>query len=479
MSDDKSHGNDEKVLLEPSGDAPRVLIVEDDEVLIGIVEHHLRQHGCRVFAAMNAERALEILSNTPIDVTVSDVCMPGMSGIELLDEVRKRDPDADLILVTAHSSVKDAVGAIQAGAADYLEKPVDCRRLYHSIQMMVERRRLRQRVRILELGGRDSTFFDGMAARSRRMLEVFSFIERLAAYPTTVLVTGESGTGKELAARAVHNRSPLADRPFVVCNCSVLAPTLIESELFGHVKGAFTGADRDHKGLFEAANGGTIFLDEIGELPLDAQVKLLRVLENREIRRVGSPASVPVDIRGVAATNRNLGEMSRCGGFREDLYYRLNVGVIELPPLRERSEDIELLAEHFLRGFARKFAIERPTLSPDVLELFRGYRWPGNVRELSNVLERASIMSHGGAIRLEHLPAELRSGAPAEKPPQASPPTEETEDEAKVDLSLRSAEREQIRRALDSAGGKRVAAARLLGLSRRTLYRKLDKYGIR
>lgn len=469
-------GPDEAPLPELRGDAPRVLIVEDDEVLIGLVEHHLRQHGCRVFTATNADRALQILSNTPIDVTVSDVCMPGMSGIELLEEVRKRDPDADLILVTAHSSVKDAVTAIQAGAADYLEKPVDCRRLYHSIQMMVERRRLRQRVRILELGGRDSTFFEGMAARSRRMLEVFSFIERLAAYPTTVLVTGESGTGKELAARAVHRRSPLADRPFVVCNCSVLAPSLIESELFGHVKGAFTGADRDHKGLFEAANGGTIFLDEIGELPLDAQVKLLRVLENREIRRVGSPTSTPVEIRVVAATNRNLAEMSRAGEFRGDLYYRLNVGVIELPPLRERLDDVELLSEHFLQGFARKFAIERPAISPEVLELFRTYPWPGNVRELSNVLERASIMAHGGDIKLDHLPGELRK-EPAREPVRAN--EEETPKNAGMDLSLRAAEREQIRRALDSAGGKRVAAARLLGLSRRTLYRKLEKYGIR
>lgn len=480
MSEEESN-IDETIPPQPSGDAPRVLIVEDDEVLIGIVEHHLRGHGCRVFTATNADRALEILSSTPIDVTVSDVCMPGMNGIDLLEEVRKRDPDADLILVTAHSSVKDAVRAIHAGAADYLEKPVDCRRLYHSIQMMVERRRLRQRVRILELGGRDSTFFEGMAARSRRMLEVFSFIERLAAYPTTVLITGESGTGKELAARAVHRRSPLADRPFVVCNCSVLAPSLIESELFGHVKGAFTGADRDHKGLFETANGGTIFLDEIGELPLDAQVKLLRVLENREIRRVGSPASTPVDIRVVAATNRNLATMARNGEFREDLYYRLNVGVIELPPLRERLDDIELLAEHFLQAFARKFAIDRPALTEDVMELFRTYDWPGNVRELSNVLERASIMSHGGEIKVDHLPAELRNGRPTDSTPsrhETREPEEEDEDVA-MDLSLRAAEREQIRRALDSAGGKRVAAARLLGLSRRTLYRKLDKYGIR
>jgi transcriptional regulator with PAS, ATPase and Fis domain len=282
---------------------------------------------------------------------------------------------------------------------------------------------------------------------------------------------GESGTGKELVARAVHQRSPLRDRPFVVCNCSVLAPGLIESELFGHVRGAFTGADRDHKGLFETANGGTIFLDELGELPLGAQVKLLRVLENREIRRVGSPASVPVEIRVVAATNRDLGKMVREGEFREDLFYRLNVGVIDLPPLRERLEDLELLCEHFLTRFARRFALDKPSISVGAMHAMRAYHWPGNVRELCNVLERASIMANGGEIQFEHLPADLRR--------QADIIDDEDDDVSPLDLSLEAAERDQIRRALDSAGGRRVAAARLLGLSRRTLYRKLDKYGIR
>jgi DNA-binding NtrC family response regulator len=454
-----------------AGDAPRVLVVEDDPVLLTILSRYLGQRGCCVIHASSAAEALELFAHTPIDVTVSDVRMPGMRGHELLQEVRRRDPEADIILITAHSSVKEAVAAIQAGAADYLEKPVDCRRLHHTIQMIVERRRLRQRVRILELGGRDSTVFEGMVARSRRVLEVFSFIERIAEFPTTTLIMGESGTGKELVARAVHQRSPLRDRPFVVCNCTVLSPGLIESELFGHVRGAFTGADRDHKGLFETANGGTIFLDELGELPLGAQVKLLRVLENREIRRVGSPASVPVEIRVVAATNRDLARMVREGAFREDLFYRLNVGVIDLPPLRERLEDLELLCEHFLSQFARRFALDKPSISVGAMQAMRGYHWPGNVRELCNVLERASIIANGGEIQLEHLPADLR---------RASDAGDDKEDEVSpLDLSLEAAERDQIRRALDSAGGRRVTAARLLGLSRRTLYRKLDKYGIR
>ena len=467
MGDGEGHEGEAPIVA--AGDAPCVLVVEDDPVLLTILARYLGQRGCRVMRASSAAEALEIFAHTPIDVTVSDVRMPGMSGHELLQEVRRRDAEADLILITAHSSVKDAVAAIQAGAADYLEKPVDCRRLHHTIQMIAERRRLRQRVRILELGGRDSTVFEGMVARSRRMLEVFSFIERIAEYPTTTLIMGESGTGKELVARAVHHRSPLRDRPFVVCNCSVLAPGLIESELFGHVRGAFTGADRDHKGLFETANSGTIFLDEIGELPLGAQVKLLRVLENREIRRVGSPASMPVEIRVVAATNRDLGNMVRNGEFREDLFYRLNVGVIDLPPLRERIEDLELLSEHFLCQFARRFALDKASISLGAMHAMRGYSWPGNVRELCNVLERASIMANGGEIQPEHLPADLRRQADSNDDDEISP----------LDLSLEAAERDQIRRALDSAGGRRVAAARLLGLSRRTLYRKLDKYGIR
>jgi DNA-binding NtrC family response regulator len=454
-------------------DAPRVLVVGNDAPRLAILARYLHEHGHLVAIAESALAALQVFVRRPIDVIVSDVQLPDMSGLDLLREIRRRDAESDLVLLTAHSSVEDALEAVRAGAADYLESPVDCRRLEHVIRMAIERRRLRQRVRILELGGRDSTLFEGMVARSRRMLETFGFIERIAAYPTTALVTGESGTGKELAARAIHRRSPLRERPFVVCNCSVLAPGLIESELFGHVRGAFTGADRDQKGLFETANGGTIFLDEIGELPLGAQVKLLRVLENREIRRVGSPTSIPVDIRVVAATNRNLAKMVRAGEFREDLFYRLNVGVVELPPLRERLEDLELLCEHFLRQFARKFALDKASLTPAAFDVLRGYRWPGNVRELANVLERASIMAHGGDIHVEHLPADL-----ARQPTQELAAADSGVD-VDVDLTLEAAEKEQIRRALDSAGGKRVAAARLLGLSRRSLYRKLEKHGLR
>ena len=451
-------------------DAPRVLVVEDDPVLRTILSRYLSQRGCCVLSASSAAEALEIFAHTPIDVTVSDVRMPGMSGHELLQEVRRRDSEADLILITAHSSVKDAVAAIQAGAADYLEKPVDCRRLHHTIQMIAERRRLRQRVRILELGGRDSTVFEGMVARSRRMLEVFSFIERIAEYPTTTLIMGESGTGKELVARAVHQRSPLRDRPFVICNCSVLAPGLIESELFGHVRGAFTGADRDRKGLFETASGGTIFLDEIGELPLGAQVKLLRVLENREIRRVGSPAS----IGGRDPRRRRDQPRPRTHGPPG----RVPRGPV-LPP--ERRRDRPAAAARAARGpRAAERALHDAVRAP--LRARQGrHRAARDARDALATSGRATCASCAtcSSARRSWRTA-ARSSRTTCRPTFAARPTSEPDDEiSPLDLSLEAAERDQIRRALDSAGGRRVAAARLLGLSRRTLYRKLDKYGIR
>ena len=449
----------------PGNEPGRVLVVDDGASERTALTRLLAARGYRVHAAASAAEALEIFALHPIDVTIGNAALPGMDGKGLLVELRRREADADLILVTGRSSVQEAVAAIQAGAADVLEKPVDPERLVQLVRVLVERRRLRERVRILELGGRDSAVFEGMVARSRVMREVFAFIERIAAYPTTVLVTGESGTGKELAARAIHARSPLRDRPLVVCNCSVLSPGLIEAELFGHVRGAFTGADRDRRGLFETADGGTIFLDEIGEMPLDAQVKLLRVLENREIRRVGSPLSTRVEIRVIAATNGDLQRMVRAGRFREDLFYRLNVGAIELPALRDRIEDVELLAERFLVDLARRFGLPRSTLSPAALGALHAYGWPGNVRELGNVLERAAILARSGTIGVEHLPPDVLRACGE---PDAGGP----------DLSLDAAERSQIRRALDSVAGKRTEAARLLGLSRRTLYRKLDKHGL-
>src|SRR3989441_11948832 len=310
----------------------KILVVEDDPDIRKILELYLGEKGFRVKIADGAPRALELLGEEPIDLILSDVRMPGMSGLDLLRHVKEQDPDTQLVLMSAYSSVKDAVEAIQLGAADYVEKPIDFRRLERVLQTVLEKRQLEHRTRILEQRLQGCVTFEGIVARSQRMLEVFAFVERLARYPTTALVTGESGTGKELVARALHRLSPLRDRPFVVCNCTTLAPTLLESELFGHLRGSFTGADRDRKGLFEAAHGSTIFLDEIGELPLGVQVKLLRVLENREIKRIGSPDPIRIDIRVIAATNRDLADMVRQGAVRDRPDYRPNAGALPPPP---------------------------------------------------------------------------------------------------------------------------------------------------
>ena len=307
--------------------------------------------------------------------------------------------------------------------------------------------------------------FEGMVGETPVMLDLFGFIRRLAPYPTTALITGESGTGKELVARAIHRLSPRSGRPLVVCNCTTLTSTLVETELFGHVRGAFTGADRDHRGLFEVADGSTIFLDEVGDLPLAAQVKLLRVLEEYEIRRVGASEPTRVDVRVVAATNRDLTEMVAAGAFREDLYFRLNVGSIHLAPLRERLDDLEALVRHFLVRWNQRLGRRVTAISAEAFAMLCRHNWPGNVRELGNAIERAMVASDGNVILPEHLPPLL--GARTSCPP-ARPPA----------LTLEAAEREQILRALEAAGGRRTAAARLLGLSRRTLYRKLDRHGI-
>ena len=453
----------------------RVLVVEDDPDIRRILQLFLTERDFSVVTADRAAVALDLLAEAPVDLILSDVRMPGMSGIELLQHIKEHDPDVQLVLMTAYSSVKDAVEAIQAGATDYIEKPIDFRRLERILEVVFERNRLARENKILQQQLQGNVEFHGMVARSQEMLEIFSFIERLARYPTTALVTGESGTGKELVARALHDLSPLKDRPFVICNCTTLSPTLLESELFGHVRGAFTGADRDRKGLFEAAHGGSIFLDEISELPLPVQAKLLRVIENHEIKRVGSPEPIRIDIRVIAATNRDLASMVEKGEFREDLYYRLNVGCITLPPLRRRVQDIEPLCEHFLVRLSRRLQKEVTCVSEPALQIFRSHPWPGNVRELLNVMERALILAQGETILAEHLPIQL-FGNGADTTAFTSPAGLHLS--RAFDLTIQAAERDQIRKALEAAGGKRMEAARLLGLSRRTLYRKLDKYGI-
>src|SRR5213594_4431038 len=345
----------------------KILVVEDDPDIRKILELFLGEKGFRVKMADGAPRALELLGEEPIDLILSDVRMPGMSGLDLLRHVKEQDPEIQLVLMSAYSSVKDAVEAIQLGAADYVEKPIDFRRLERVLHAVLEKCQLQHRTRILEQRLQGCVTFEGMVARSQQMLSVFAFIERLARYPTTALVLGESGTGTELVARALHNLSPLRERPFVVCNCTTLAPTLLESELFGHMRGSFTGADRDRKGLFEAAHGGTIFLDEIGELPVAVQAKLLRVLQHEEVKAVGADRVRHVRARIVAATNRPLEAEARAGRFRLDLYYRLAVLPLRIPPLRHRSAEIPGLIGHFLGRFEAREGRETGGFDGDAL----------------------------------------------------------------------------------------------------------------
>ena len=446
-------------------DRPKILVVEDDPDIRKILEIFLTEKRFQVKVTDGADTALTTLDQEPVDVILSDVRMPGMSGLELLRHLKDRDPDIQLVLMSAYSSVKDAVEAIQLGAADYVEKPIDFRRLERVLQTVLEKRHLEHRTRILEQRLQGCVTFEGIVARSQRMLEVFAFVERLARYPTTALVTGESGTGKELVARALHRLSPLRDRPFVVCNCTTLAPTLLESELFGHVRGAFTGADRDRRGLFEEAGDGTVFLDEVGEAPPSVQAKLLRVLQHEEVKAVGADRVRHVRARIVAATNRPLEAEARAGRFRLDLYYRLAVLPLRVPPLRHRSAEIPGLIGHFLGRFEAREGRETGGFDGDALRVLQAYPWPGNVRELENEIHRLVLcLAQGQRIRRQHLARRIREADPAAHDEPLSRLLE------RVEIAL-------IRQRLQEKPTK-TAAARSLGITREALYAKMRRLGM-
>src|SRR6516165_1406081 len=362
----------------------RVLVVDDEPSLLRALESPIA--------------ATQQLAQEDFDVALLDIKMPDLSGLELLAAVKHRRPEVEVIMMTGHATVETALAAVKAGAYDYLTKPFeDVELVARAVGKAAERKMLFDRNRELErkLSEREPGPGEGLVGSSPGIREVTRMIEAVAYSAATVLVTGESGTGKELVARALHARSPRRAQPFVALNCGALTETLLESELFGHVKGAFTGAQRDQRGLFDAADGGTIFLDEIGDIPLATQVRLLRVLQEGEIKRVGSADAVKVDVRVIAATHRDLPKLVKAGKFREDLFYRLNVINIPLPPLRERVEDVPLLAHHFLRRYAERLSKRVRSVSPEAIELLSGYRWPGNVRELENAIERAVVLCRG------------------------------------------------------------------------------------
>ncbi len=447
---------------------PVVLIVDDEPSVRASVKVILERE-CEVLEAEDGPAAIETVKSRDVDVCLLDVRLPGMEGIEVLERVKRLDGGLEVVLVTAVRTVRTAVEAMKLGAYDYLTKPFAVEDLRGVVGRALERRALQREVRYLrdELARHEG--FDQLVGRSAAMRRVYELIRQVAATSATVLITGESGTGKELIARAIHRQGPRRDRPFVAVNCGALPPELMESELFGHERGAFTGAHARKLGKFEVAHSGSLFLDEIGALRLDLQPKLLRALQEREIERVGGGRGIQVDVRFIAATNRDLRRAIAAGEFREDLFYRLNVVPIAVPPLRERREDIPLLVEHFLAKYAKRFAKPVSGLSAGALGLLEEYPWPGNVRELENIIERSVALATAEEIQLADLPLDL-----------ALAPTRSVWDDG---LSLREArqelERQLILRALDRADGNQTVAARFLGLHRNTLLAKMAQLGLR
>jgi len=461
----------------------RVLVVDDEPTLLRALESLLRKKGYEVTGLDSPIVATQKLAQEDYDVALLDIKMPQLSGLELLSAVKHRRPEVEVIMMTGHATVETALSAVRAGAYDYLTKPFDDVELVaRAVAKAAERKMLFDRNRQLEsaLREREGTQGEGLVGTSAPMREVTRMIEAVAYSAATVLVTGESGTGKELVARALHARSPRKGQPFVALNCGALTETLLESELFGHVKGAFTGAQRDQKGLFDAADGGTIFLDEIGDIPLATQVRLLRVLQEGEIKRVGSADSVKVDVRIIAATHRDLPKLVKAGKFREDLFYRLNVINIPLPSLRERVEDIPLLAHHFVRRYAERLGKKVRALSPEAIELLCGYRWPGNVRELENAVERAVVLCRGDII----TPADLPPAVTGRTAPLVREAPVNGDETAWLTLSYAAAKEQALRRfeksyveALMRACDNNIsAAARKAGMDRSNFKRVLRKY---
>jgi two-component system response regulator AtoC len=449
----------------------RILVVDDEESIRVALEALLSRHGYRVETAADGARALELLGPGEIDVAFVDVRMPGMDGIDLAREIREREIPTTVIVMSAYGSVDDAIQAMNAGAYDYITKPFKTDEVILTLAKVEEREALRRENARLKAEMVERHEFRGIVARSKAMDAVFRLIAKVAEVRSTVLITGESGTGKELVARAIHRSSPRTKAPFVAINCGAIPENLLESELFGHKRGAYTDAHADKRGLFEEAESGTLLLDEIGELPFQLQVKLLRALQEGVVRRLGDTKDTPVDVRLIAATNRDLAEAVRDGSFREDLFYRLNVLPIHVPPLRERPEDIPLLVEHFIAHVNRRLSTGVSGVTREASKLLLAYPWPGNVRELENVVERAMVLTDGGAITPEDLPDKLRE--PSDPVRQAL-----GSGELSIKKTVHAIEQELIRRALARTGGNRTAAAKLLEISHRALLYKIKDYGI-
>lgn len=449
---------------------PQILVVDDDRGMCELLELGLARRGFQVRWTTEPRKVLELLQQDFYEAVVTDLNMPGQDGIELTRQLVGNRSDLPVIVITAFGSMESAVEAMRAGAYDFVTKPLEVDSLALVLQRAVQHRALREEVKLLRRAVAASHGVDNMIGESSEMRRVFNLLSRVAEADVSVLVLGESGTGKELVARAVHTRSQRKDGPFIAVNCSALPEALLESELFGHTRGAFTDARSPRRGLFQQAHGGTVFLDEIGDLPLALQPRLLRALQERKVRPVGSDTEIDIDVRVLAATNQDLESAVTEKLFRGDLYYRLNVVQVRLPPLRARGNDVLLLAQHFLRQTAARLDKHVERMSPSVAERLLAYSWPGNVRELQNCIERAVALTAYDQLGVDDLPEKIRDYRPSQVLLASDHPSEL--------VTMDEIERRYILRVLDVVSGNKSLAAQILGFDRRTLYRKLERYGI-
>lgn len=456
-----------------------LLIVDDDDALVKVFERVARDEGMSVGVSRSGTEAIEYLNQNVVEVAVIDINLPGYSGLQLLEYIKKNQYPTEVIIITGVGSVETAVRALKMGAYDYLTKPFeDVTKVVVLINKALEKFRLMRKIRRLERQGEDTYQYEDLVAKSKKMQEIFTMIDNIASTTSTVLLLGESGTGKELAARAIHARSKRADKPFVVINCAALAENLLESELFGHKRGSFTGAVADKRGLFEDADGGTLFLDEIGEISQALQVKLLRTIQEGEVRPVGSNQNKHVDVRLIAATNRDLAQEVKDGKFREDLYYRLNVISLPLPSLRERPEDIPLLTYHFLNKYSAKLEKDVKKVAIDALQVLQNYQWVGNVRELENVIERAVVLTQGDTISIRDLPPRvLGESFYLSEEPASSDLSQFCYQEAK-ERALWAFNRAYLTNILRQTSGNLSYAAQKAGMDRSNFKKIIKKYNI-
>jgi DNA-binding NtrC family response regulator len=450
-----------------------LLLVEDEAPLREAIAERLADHGFVVVQAASGEQALDELADFAFDVVVTDLRLPGIDGTRVIEAAIERYPDIIAIVVTGFGTLRDAVDVIKRGATDFVTKPFQFEELLHALKSALEQRRLKSENAYLRAQLQERYRFEGIVGRSRAMRDLFQLLETVANTASTILVTGETGTGKEVVARAIHHNSPRRMQRFVALNCSAIPETLLEAELFGHVRGAFTGAVGTRQGRLEQAHKGTLFLDEVGTMSMSLQMKLLRVLQEREFERVGDSTTIKVDVRVIAATNADLARMVGEGLFRGDLFYRLNVIPVKLPPLRERKEDIPLLVQHFLQKFCSELGRPAMTMSQTATRALMSYSWPGNIRQLENAVERAVALS-GGRSQIEaiDLPPEIQEASEEPAPLSAVPLPEDGIDFEKFIADI---EREMIRRSLERTNGNKGAAARLLNLKRTTLVEKLKR----